>query len=75
MSEGKRAILCIGYKSWLMPEHDAIAIAKVLCEAVSVETSFDTLSGYTIGPRIKTEMPQVKFLDFPAIAELELGSD
>jgi hypothetical protein len=75
MSEGKKAILCVGYKSWLLPQNEAISIAKSLCEAVALESAFDSLSGYELCKPSNREMPQVKFLDFPAIAELELGSD
>lgn len=75
MSEGKKAILCIGYKNWLLSQSDAIAIAEILCEATVVESAYNTLSGYEVSAPSSKEMPQVKFLDFPAVAELELGSD
>lgn len=71
----KRAVLSIGYKHWLMSEHDAIAIAKIFAEAQPLDSAFDSLSGFELIKRSHKEMPQVKFLDFPAIAELELGSD
>lgn len=71
-----KAVIKIGYDSYLVSVEDALRIAEILANAVQVNADYDNACGWQLGDRVsRTNAPTVQVLSMIDLTELELGSD